>query len=205
VGDGYAHDMSTVTSPARLSAAYLKSKHDAGLTYEDYLATDRSKEPRWREKEQLLRLTDDQLRLIGGFVRPMRVLCVSGIWCGDCVVQGPMLHRIAQANPQIIDLKFVDRDEHIDLAEAVRINDGLRVPTVIWMAEDYELVSILGDRTLTRYRAVAAKQLGASCPLPGAHVPTDELKATMQEWLDEFERVHLLLRLSARLRQIHND
>ena len=194
-----------MTSPARLSAAYLKSKHDAGLSYEEYLATDSTKAPRWREKEQLLVLTDEQRRLIGRFVRPMRVLCISGIWCGDCVAQGPMLPVIASANPRIIDLKFVDRDEHIDLAEAVRINDGLRVPTVIWMAEDFEPVSILGDRTLTRYRAIAAGQLGPSCPLPGAHIPLDELNATMQEWLDEFERVHLLLRLSARLREKHGD
>jgi hypothetical protein len=85
------------------------------------------------------------------------------------------------------------------------INAGRRVPTVIFMAEDFEPVAVLGDRTLTRYRAVAARQLGPSCPLPGAAVPADELHATLQEWLDEVERVHLLLRLSARLRQKHGD
>ncbi len=76
---------------------------------------------------------------------------------------------------------------------------------VIYMAEDFEPVSIFGDRTLHRYRAIAAKQLGASCPLPGAPLPNEELQATLQDWLDEIERVHLLLRLSARLRQKHGD
>jgi len=33
----------------------------------------------------------------------------------------------------------------------------------------------------------------------------DELNATLQDWLNEFERVQLLLRLSTRLRQIHGD
>jgi thiol-disulfide isomerase/thioredoxin len=197
--------MTTTIRAARLDAAYLKSKYDAGLGYEEYLATDPAKAARWRDIEHKLQLSDDQQRLIRGFVRQMRVLCVSGIWCGDCVAQVPMLHRIAQANPQGIDLKIVDRDEHIDLADQIMINAGHRVPTVIWMAEDFEPVSILGDRTLTRYRALAAKQLGASCPLPGASVPQDELNATMQDWLDEFERVHLLLRLSARLREKHGD
>jgi hypothetical protein len=116
-----------------------------------------------------------------------------------------MLWRIAHANARAIELKFIDRDEHIDLSERIKINTGLRVPTVIFMAEDYEPVSIFGDRTLTRYRAIAGKQLGDACPLPGAPIPQDELNATLQEWLDEVERVHLLLRLSSRLREKHGD
>ena len=80
-------------------------------------------------------------------------------------------------------------------------NAGNRVPTLLFCAEDFELVSYLGDRTLTRYRSIAAQQLGAACPLPGAHVPEDELATTLNDWLNEFERVQLLLRLSPRLRQ----
>ena len=64
---------------------------------------------------------------------------------------------------------------------------------------------VYGDRSLTRYRAAAARNLGPSCPLPGAPLPQDELEGTLQDWVDEFERVHLLLRLSARLRQKHQD
>jgi hypothetical protein len=36
-------------------------------------------------------------------------------------------------------------------------------------------------------------------------VPPDEAAATMQGWIDEFERVQLMLRLSPRLRQVHGD
>jgi hypothetical protein len=186
-----------------LNAVELKVSHDAGLTYEDYLATDPVKAERWRSIDGQVELTAAQRELISSFTRQMRVLCVSGIWCGDCVAQGPLIR--ADANPRIIDLKWVDRDRHHHLAEQVAINAGLRVPTVIFMAEDYEFVSLLGDRTLTRYRAIAAKQLGPSCPLPGAPIPPDELRTTLQEWLNEFERVHLLLRLSARLRERHGD
>jgi hypothetical protein len=120
------------------------------------------------------------------------------------VQQVPLIQRIAEATPRI-DLRYLDRDQHLDLAEQVRINDGLRVPVLLFLAEDHEPVSIMGDRTLTRYRAIAARQLGASCPLPGAALDADEVRGTLQDWLDEFERVHLLLRLSARLRQKHGD
>jgi thiol-disulfide isomerase/thioredoxin len=187
-----------------MNVTTLKAAHEAGLDYEAYLATDPDKAANWRTIESQVGLTDEQRSLLAGFTREMKVLCLSGIWCGDCVQQGPLLHRIAEANPRI-DLRWVDRDEHPDLAGQLKINAGLRVPVVVFMAEDHEPVSVAGDRTLSRYRAMATRQLAAACPLPGAPVPPDELAATLQDWLDEFERVHLLLRLSGRLREIHGD
>lgn len=189
-----------------MDAAYLKSKHEAALTYEQYLAggTPQQKQ-RWGELYEKVRLTDAQRRLLGGFVRPMKVIAVSGIWCGDCVRQGPMFQKIAEAGGGKIDLRWVDRDEHMDLQQRVRMNAGNRVPMVVFCAEDYELVGWYGDKPLARYRVQAAQQLGAHCPLPGAPVPQDELEAELSNWVDEFERVHLILRLSARLRQKHGD
>ncbi len=189
-----------------LDAAFLEKKFSQSLDYDAYLATGKPEhQEAWTKIYNQLALTDEQKTLIGGFTREMQVLVVSGTWCGDCVAQGPMLQRIAEANPGVVHLRWVDRDEHADLAERIKINQGLRVPNVLFMAEDFEFVSMLGDRTISRYRAMAAKQLAAACPLPGAPVTDEELNATTQDWLDEFERVHLLLRTSTRLRQKHGD
>lgn len=192
--------------PARSSvnAASLKAWFDAALDWEGYLATNPQKAVNWRKIYDEVGLTDQQRHLVGGFTRQVKALCISGIWCGDCVQQGPLIQRIAETSSKI-DLRWVDRDDHLDLAEQIKVNAGLRVPMVVFMAEDYEPVVVFGDRTLARYRAIAAKQLGAACPMPGAPVPAHELAATLQDWLDEFERVHLLLRLSTRLRQMHGD
>jgi hypothetical protein len=38
-----------------------------------------------------------------------------------------------------------------------------------------------------------------------AHLSADEATATLQGWLEEFERVQLMLRTSPRLRQLHGD
>ena len=187
-----------------MNARYLQTKFDAALGWDDYLATDPEKAANWTAFYEKVELGPQQRRLVEGFVREVKVLCISGIWCGDCVQQVPLLKRIADASPRI-DLRLVDRDEHLDITEQLKINAGLRVPVAIFMAEDFEPVSVFGDRSLTRYRAIAEKNLGAACPLPGAPVPEDEMQGTLQDWLDEVERVHLLLRLSARLRQKHGD
>ncbi|HMN97179.1 MAG TPA: thioredoxin family protein [Phycisphaerales bacterium] len=187
-----------------LSAPFLESKFASASDYASYIATDPAREGNWRAVERTIELTPAQRDVVAAFVRPMPVLVVSGTWCGDCVQQGPMLHRIAQASPAI-DLRWLDRDEHLDLAESVRICGGLRVPTVIFMAEDFEFVHLLGDRTLSRYRAIAGRTLGASCPVPGAALPADESAETLQDWVNEFERVALLLLLSPRLRERHGE
>jgi thiol-disulfide isomerase/thioredoxin len=189
-----------------MQVADLGKHFAAGLPCAPYVETGTDEQQRrWQQVYAATQLTSEQSRLVAGFNRDMKVLIVSGVWCGDCVQQCPLLQRISEANTARIELRLVDRDQQRELSAQLRINGGDRVPVALFLAEDNELCSTFGDRTLSRYRALACKQLGAACPLAIAPPDPDELAATLQDWLDEFERVHLMLRLSARLRQLHGD
>ena len=189
-----------------LTPEFYRAKFEPALSYQAYVATGKLEQQiNWNNAHARVHLSDPQRALIAGFTRRMPVLVISGTWCGDCVQQCPMLDHIARANLKAIDLRFLDRDVNKDLSERVMICGGLRVPTVIFLNEDFEFASILGDRTLSRYRAIAMKTLGAACALPGAEVPVDEAAATVADWIGEFERVSLMLRLSNKLRQRHED
>jgi len=192
-------------TPERLKAYFAKAE-----PFGAYVAHAKPHERGgWDAMVARTKISAEQRGLIGRFERRMNVLCISGTWCGDCVQQVPILHRIAEALPVQggvgIDLRFLERDTNTDLADAVKICGGRRVPTAIFMNEDFDFVSVLGDRTLSRYRAIAASTLGPACPMPGAVLPEDQLAATTQDWVNEFERVALLLRLSAKLRERHGD
>ncbi len=187
-----------------LSAETLQREHAAGLAWPQYLAAHAQRTAGWTTHIANARLTPAQRTLLGTFPRKMPVLVLTGAWCGDCAVQCPMLGAIAEACPAA-DVRFLEQAAHMELAERIRINDGTRVPTVIWCAEDFQFCALMGDRTLARYRAMAARQLGASCPLPSAKVDPEEAAHTLQGWIDEFERVQLMLRLSPRLRTQHGD
>jgi hypothetical protein len=189
-----------------LSPDLLRAEFESAAPYDRYLALAKPHEvENWRTFHGRVRPTAAQTALIGSFTRRINVLCISGAWCGDCVQQCPMFDHIARANPAAIDLRFVDRDEHAGLSDRLTICGGKRVPVVIFMNEDFDFAALAGDRTLSRYRALAGRALGSSCPLPGAPVPADEVAATLQDWVGEFERVHLMLRLSSKLRQRHGD
>jgi thiol-disulfide isomerase/thioredoxin len=189
-----------------MEPSYFKDKFAVALPYDRYVETGTDEQRRrWKQVYDAAKLTDAQKNLVGGFVRQMNVLIISGIWCGDCVQQCPLVARIAEANAEKVSLRFVDRDQHRDLAEAFRVNAGDRVPLTLMLSEDFEFCGAYGDRTINRYRALAQRQLGASC-LTGIVGPDkEELNATLADWLVEIERVQLMLRLSPRLRQRHGD
>jgi hypothetical protein len=183
-----------------------QGKFEAGLGYGEFLTrhgTPQHRE-RWKALYDRVQLTAGQTALLRGFVRRMNVLCLTGAWCGDCVNQCPIFQRFAEATDKI-DLRFLDRDEHADVQTELSLCGGNRVPVVVFLSEDFTECGRHGDRTLSRYRDMAAAQLGPSCPT-GIGAPDPNLLAAVTgDWLNEFERVQLMLRLSARLRGRHGD
>lgn len=189
-----------------VSIMNLFDKFQQGLSYADFLTrygTDVHRD-RWRTFHGQVQLTAAQRELLQSFTREMNVLVLAGAWCGDCVNQCPIFDHFAAVAP-VIKLRFVDRDDHADLQQLLRINGGNRVPVVVFLSEDGEEVARFGDRTLAKYRQLMKDQTGPSCPT-GISLGDDPLiHQVIQEWLDEFERAQWILRLSSRLRQKHND
>lgn len=159
---------------------------------------------RWDAMHARVKLTPEQTALLGGFVRKMPVICLAGAWCGDCVNQCPAFDHFARAS-SAIDLRFLDRDALPEVRDTLSINGGHRVPVVVFLSEDGHEVSRYGERTLSIYRKLAADQLGPSCPTGLVPPSEDAIALAVGEWLNEFERAQLTLRLSPRLRQKHGD
>ncbi len=189
-----------------MKATYLAEQFARAKPYAEYVAAGKpEQQKRWATVYDVAKITPIEHELLNGFTRQMNVLVISGIWCGDCVQQCPLQQRLAESNPGKIDLRFLERDQNRELVELVRINAGDRVPVTFFLAEDFELCGIFGDRTISRYRAMAKRQLGASCPIALAAPDADEMAAAIADWAEEFERMQLLLRLSGRLRQKYGD
>lgn len=204
--------MTTTATPAPASTNAwlrpedLRAEFEGGHRYDAYVSSGKPEEQkRWAEFHAKVVLTSAQRGLIAGFTRQVNALVVSGTWCGDCVQQIPFVDHIERANPGRVAVRYVDRDQRAELSRRLMIAGGLRVPVMVLMNEDFDFLALVGDRTLARYRSMAARNLGAACPLPGAPVPADEIAATLQDWVDEFERAQLICRLSTKLRQRHGD
>lgn len=180
--------------------------YQTALPYDQFLQqhgseTDRKK---WQNSLAAAELTETQKSLLTSFQRKIHLLCLSGAWCGDCVESCPIFRQFELASPNV-ELRFIDRDANAELKAALTIVGAARVPQTVVLSEDFQVVDRLGDRTLSKYRDLNAKITGASCST-GLIIPGDPLRlAVIQDWLDELERCHLVLRTSPSLRERHGD
>ncbi len=184
----------------------LYAKFELGLPLEEFLVKygNDAHKARWNATWEHTILTDEQRRLLSRFQREMHVLVLAGAWCGDCSSQCPIFERFAEIAP-VIRIRYLDRDDHADAQAVLQINGGNRVPVVVFFSEDGFEVSRFGDRPLARYRQLVAQQVAEGCVTGWVHSDDPVQPAVVQDWLNEFERVQWILRLSPRLRRLHGD
>lgn len=176
-------------------------------SYEDYLAaSEPERAGRWASLgKRIPPLSAEQKSRLTGYSRTLNALVVSGVWCGDCVRQGPMIRQIVRACDEGVRLRVIDRDQNPELRDEVRILGAARVPVVVFLSEDFHEVGRFGDRMLSTYRRKAETEIGAACAVPTAKLPPEELAAERDEWVDIFERMLLMVRLAPPLRERHGD
>ena len=176
-------------------------------SYGDYLeGSDPKRARKWESLgARIPPLGAEQRARLTGYARTVNVLFVSGVWCGDCVRQGPMIRQIVEACDQEVSLGVIDRDQNPKLRDEVRILGAARVPVVVFLSEDFHEVGRFGDRMLTTYRLKAETEIGDACAVPTAKLPPEELSAERDEWVTIFERMLLMVRLAPPLRKRHGD
>jgi len=186
---------------------FWREAFTAASDYESYLeGSPPQNAERWRERAaDLPALSDADVKRLTGYNRKLNVLVMSGVWCGDCVRQGPMLNAIVDSAGPNVDLRLIDRDANDALRDELRIVGAMRVPMVVFLSEDFWEVGRFGDRGLTVYRRKADRETGAACATGLIAEPTEALAAEQGEWVDVFERMLLMLRLSPPLRERHGD
>lgn len=174
----------------------LFEKYKLALPYDEFLNQYGTEGQRrgWQDVHDRIALNPEWTELLQSFRRTMPVLCLAGAWCGDCISQCPIFQRFAETSAAI-QLRFLDRDDHPDVQSVLQINAGNRVPVVVFFSEDGHEVGRYGERTLSQYRQLAGRTSNGA----------DLAASVTQDWLNEFERVQWLLRLSPRLRQRHGD
>ena len=185
----------------------LAAKFEEGLSYVDFLKKygNADQQSRWSNFHAAVKLKPEQLALLGSFTREMKVFCLAGAWCGDCVNQCPIFEHFEQAAP-VLKIRYFDRDDHPDLATKLSVCGGARVPVALFVSEDNFQIGFHGDKTLSKYRELVANlEQGPSCSTGLVAPGRSQLDAVVQDWLHAFEHAQWIVRTSARLRKLHND
>lgn len=72
------------------------------------------------------------------------ILVITEDWCGDAMLNNPILRRVAEA--AMLDVRAVLRDENLDLIDRYLTNGGRSIPVYLLLDSDGEVLSKWGPR-----------------------------------------------------------
>ncbi len=90
-------------------------------------------------KEELL----ETLKKVEG---QYKLLVITEGWCGDAAQIVPLFNKIAEAASAHFELRFVLRDEHLELIDAHLTNGGRAIPVLLILNEEGEVMHQWGPR-----------------------------------------------------------
>lgn len=89
---------------------------------------------RMKRLDKTATLNDELLSAVAKIEEPQTWLILTEAWCGDAAQNVPLIQKMADANPNI-NVKYVLRDEHLDLMDEHLTNGGRSIPKVLMIDE----------------------------------------------------------------------
>ncbi|TDL30599.1 thioredoxin family protein [Jeotgalibacillus sp. S-D1] len=116
-----------------------------GLTIEEYISQMTFHKDNMEHVLQEFNLPDDQAFFDQLASRNLRVIVITEDWCGDAMMNNPVL--IALGKAANLDIRFILRDEHADLMDQYLTNGTARsIPIFIFINDLGEEVAKWGPR-----------------------------------------------------------
>ncbi len=99
---------------------------------EEMLDYTRLNEQRMNRIEKTFRPNEAAMAQLAAIDRPITWLVITEGWCGDAAQIIPTLHKMAATNPNIT-LRFILRDQHLDVIDAFLTNGGRSIPILVFV------------------------------------------------------------------------
>ena len=124
-------------------------QQDENLT--EYSKMNLRRMKRW---EKTLKISTEAEAKIKAYEGKMIWLVISEGWCGDAAHSLPVIHQLADLNPNI-EMRVVLRDQHEDLMNQFLTNGGKSIPKLIMYDVDQkEVIADWGPRPTTATQMV---------------------------------------------------
>lgn len=122
-----------------------KGKSTGPNQSDDLLNYSKLNDKRMQRLDKTVKLTEDTIAKIKEVKEPQTWLVLTEGWCGDAAQNIPVIHKIAEENPNI-HLKLVLRDENLELMDEFLTNGGRSIPKLITLNKDNEVLNSWGPR-----------------------------------------------------------
>ena len=96
--------------------------------------------------DKTIALNEEFLSVLKDVESNYRLLVISEGWCGDAAQIVPVFNKIAEAAPEHFDLRFVLRDQQLELIDAHLTNGGRSIPVLLILNEEGVVMLKWGPR-----------------------------------------------------------
>lgn len=131
-----------------------------GLTADEYInLMKQNKEEMLSIYEKFSLSAEDKSMLEPLRTQKLRGIVLTEDWCGDALLNNPILMRVAEAAG--IDLRFVLRDQNLELMDQYLTNGTSRaIPIFIFINEDGSEAAVWGPRAAEMQALVMERRAG---------------------------------------------
>ncbi|HXJ97210.1 MAG TPA: thioredoxin family protein [Gelidibacter sp.] len=162
-----------------LMAELVATQSTTGLDKsEEIVAYTALNEQRMKRWDKTLKVSDETQQKIASFRGDITWLVLTESWCGDAAHVTPVIHKVAELNPNIT-LRMVLRDDNDALMQQFLTNGGKSIPKLIMIDNiTGEVMNTFGPRP------TAATQLVEDYKAEHGSL-TPEFKETLQAWYNK--------------------
>ncbi|MAU71457.1 MAG: thioredoxin family protein [Flavobacterium sp.] len=133
---------------------------------------------RMKRFDKTVKLSDETISNIENIDRPLILLVLTESWCGDAAPALPVMNKVAELS-DVVDLKVVLRDEHLELMDEFLTNGARSIPKLLVIDKNSnEVVEEWGPRPEPAARMVIEHKEKFGKIMP-------ELKEELQQWYNK--------------------
>lgn len=137
----------------------LNDWFDSGLTYGQYVEGMAVNKEEMESIFKKFSLDEEKVEFLKG--KQLRVIVLTEDWCGDALLNNPILMKIADAAD--MDVRFILRDQNLELMDQYLTNGTARsIPIFIFIDQEGKEVAVWGPRAAALQEMV--NQVKATLP-----------------------------------------
>ncbi|MCG8326679.1 MAG: thioredoxin family protein [Chitinophagales bacterium] len=101
---------------------------------------------RMKRLDKTTRLSEAMVADLKSIDQPLTLLVITEAWCGDAAQSIPVINKMVEEN-DLLELKFILRDQHLDIMDAFLTNGGRSIPKVLVLdSNTLEVLNTWGPR-----------------------------------------------------------
>lgn len=123
-----------------------RKQYESGIRYEDFRRSVEKHEGLWDGVYDHLEIPIDAVKRLEELPGRRHVLVLAEDWCGDAASLVPVIAKLIDAVPSMVDMRILTRDDHLEIMDRYLSHGGRSIPVAVVFDDDMQELGWWGPR-----------------------------------------------------------